>query len=337
MTGMPLGETGAVLPPQKTAGAEVGGEVWIRIGDQALRFRAETGDVRLFLHDNHAPFRIDPDPAGPDCDVRWAIEDIHPSGGPVVHQFQTRWEIRNLPNGFEEITFYNAVGDDPALRPTLQMVSDPEFRSVAVRQAPREGGDGIAYVSEYPWAEYILQRRLGLHGGAILHASMAVRRGVAHIFLGHSGAGKSTIAELAEQIGATIPTDDRTIVTRSPGGMMAWGTPWHGSFRRTSPDGAPVASISLLVQAPGDRLDRVSPGRGVKEMFVRTVQARVTEREVQNTLDTLEQLAAAAPLFELHFRPTVAAVELVFATVDAASAGVAKGDVPSPQGLARDE
>jgi hypothetical protein len=315
-----------------STGAEIGDEVLLRIANQTLRFRADGESVRLFLHDNHLPFRVPAD-TRVDCDVTWSIGEVRPSANPILRQFDTRWEIRGLADGSEEITFFNATADDPTFRPTMQMVSDPEFRSVRVRQAPR--AQSLAFVSEYPWAEYIIQRRLGLYGGAILHASMAVWDGIAHVFLGHSGAGKSTIAELAEQMGATVPTDDRTIVTCGPDGITGWGTPWHGSFRRTSPQGAPIGSISLLVQDTVDRLDPIEPGRAVKEMFVRTVQARITEREVHTTLDTLDAVATRVPFFELHFRPTVAAVQLVLSAAAARTGGADRIDVRTPQGLAR--
>lgn len=323
-----------VQPGQSSTGSVVGDEVSLRIANQTLRFRADSEDVHLFLHDNHVPFRV-PTETAVDCDVRWAIGDVRPSPAPVVRQFEDRWEIRALGDGSEEITFFNATGDDPTFRPTMQMVSDPAFTSVRVRQAPR--GESLAYVSEYPWAEYIIQRRLGLYGGAILHASMAVWDGVAHVFLGHSGAGKSTIAELAEQLGGTIPTDDRTIVTCGPEGVTGWGTPWHGSFRRTSPQAAPIGSISLLVQDAVDRLDPIEPSRAVKEMFVRTVQARITEREVQTTLDTLETVATSVLFFELHFRPTAAAVQLVLSAAASRRVTPGGGDVAAPPGLAQRE
>jgi hypothetical protein len=306
----------------------------LRIANQTLRFRADAEDVHLFLHDNHVPFRVPAD-TPVDCEVRWAIGEVRPSAVPPRRHFEDRWEVRALGDGSEEITFFNATGDDPTFRPTMQMVSDPALTSIRVRQAPR--GESLAYVSEYPWAEYIIQRRLGLYGGAILHASMAVWDGVAHVFLGHSGAGKSTIAELAEQIGGTIPTDDRTIVTCGPEGTTGWGTPWHGSFRRTSPQAARIASISLLVQDSVDRLDPIDPSRALKEMFVRTVQARITEREVQTTLDTLEAVASSVPFFELHFRPTTAAVQLILDAAASRRSASAGGDVAPSQGLARPE
>ena len=309
---------GALESGQVLTAREIGREVTLRIGRQTLRFVAD-GRLRFFLHENHLPFLVS-DAATPDCEVRWTIAPLKRPTAPVFRRFEQRWEVRRQPDGGEEITFYNPIGDGLELEPAMQIVSDAEFRSLVVRQAPR-GGDPVAYVSEYPWAEYITQRRLGLHSGAMLHASTAVFAGVAYLFMGHSGAGKSTIAEIAERMGASIPTDDRTILTVDERGVTAWGTPWHGSFRRSSAEGSPVGSISLLVQDTIDRLGPLDPGRAVKEMFVRTVQARITEREVHRTLETLESVVARVPCHELRFRPTPAAVELVIREGAAAFSG----------------
>jgi hypothetical protein len=318
----------------RRTGSVVGQQVLLRIANQTLRFRADSPDVQLFVHDNHVPFLVPPTTAV-DCDLTWAIGDVVPSSSPAIRTYEDRWELRSLPDGREEITFFNATPDDASVRPSMQMVADPEFTSVRIRQAPRSGEEPIAYVSEYPWAEYIMQRRLGLHGGAILHASMAIWNGVSHIFLGHSGAGKSTIAELAERVGGLIPTDDRVIVTSGPEGVFGWGSPWHGSFPRTSPAGGEIASISLLVQDAADRVEMIDPRRGIKEMFVRTVQMRLSEREVQTTLDTLERVAGSVPFFELHFRPTTAAVRLVLDAAAAWKRASRSPDTTIAQGLAQ--
>ena len=307
-------------------GHEVGDRVTLRIGTQTLAFRTIDRRLRFFLHHDHDAFRVD-DGATADCELIWSIGPIVPSTGPLIHAHEQRWQIRRLAGGGEEIIFSKVSPDDPVWRPTMQMVSDAEFRRVHVRQAPRSPTEFLAYVSEYPWAEYVMQRRLGLHGaGAILHASMAVIDGQAHLFTGHSGAGKSTIAELAERLGAEVPTDDRSILTVADGRAFAWGTPWHGSFRRTSPAGAPIASISLLVQDRETRIERMSVARAVQEMFVRTVQARVTPRETQNTLATLEQIASATSCFELRFQPTVDAVRLVVEATRCAEGSTQRGE-----------
>ncbi len=311
-TGSPV--EGRVEHNASSTGAVVGRMVTLRIANQSIRFQANGAGVDLFLHDSHIPFRV-PDDTQIDCEVSWTIEGVAPAQAPVIHRFGHRWEIRQLSGGREEITFYNPVGNDQRLRPTMQILSDAEFTSLQVRQAPRAGSPSLAYVSEYPWAEYIVQRRLALHGGVILHAAMAVWEGVAYVLMGHSGAGKSTLAELAEELGATIPTDDRTILTINESGITAWGTPWHGSFRRTSPDSAPVGLIALLVHGTDDHIEPMEPRRAVKEMYVRTVQARISEREVQRTLDTIEVVASRVPCYELRFLPTTAAMRLLRSAV----------------------
>jgi hypothetical protein len=301
-------------PDERPGGAVVGPQVTLRYATQTLRFRSDDPRVMFFLHHAHEPFRVaDTEPA--DCQLVWRVEPVEPSPGQPLRASRGRWELRRLPDGREESTFFHVPEDGGERRPTMQLVSDPDFRTIEVRQAPRARDPFVAYASEYPWDEYVLQRRLGISGGAIVHASVAVFEGRGHLFVGHSGAGKSTIAELAEQAGATIPTDDRVVLTATDDGIMAWGTPWHGSFKRKSRDGALLASLSLLVQDTVDRLEPISPARTVKELFVRTVQSRVTDREVHNTLDTLERVAHAVPCFELRFRPTVDAVRLVFDAV----------------------
>jgi energy-coupling factor transporter ATP-binding protein EcfA2 len=162
----------------------------------------------------------------------------------------------------------------------------------------------------YPLLEYCVARLLGRHDGLLIHASTAIVDGFAYVFVGHSGAGKSTMAAIAEAAGARIPTDDRTIITSGPPLPMAWGTPWHGSLIRKSPDGAPIRGLYLLKQAKEDRCEPLPPGRAVKELFVRLIQPRLHRTEVENTLRILERIVQQVPVAQLHFRPTAAAFEL---------------------------
>jgi hypothetical protein len=118
------------------------------------------------------------------------------------------------------------------------------------------------------------------------------------------------MARIAEEAGARIPTDDRTIITMRDGVAMAWGTPWHGSLVRKSPDGAPLRRIYLLQQAPEDRTESIPRARAVKELFVRLIQPRLHPTEVEQTLQVLEETVQRVPVALLYFRPTAAAFEL---------------------------
>jgi energy-coupling factor transporter ATP-binding protein EcfA2 len=148
----------------------------------------------------------------------------------------------------------------------------------------------------------------------VLHATTLLADGGAYVFCGHSGAGKSTMAEQAESTGAEVLSDDRTILTVDDGVVRAWGTPWHGTYRRGSPRSAPVRGVWMLVQAPEDRIAPLHPAQAYKELFVRLIQPSVSAVEVERTLDALGRLVGAVPVAELHFRPTPEAFRLARAS-----------------------
>jgi hypothetical protein len=189
---------------------------------------------------------------------------------------------------------------------------DPSFRTGRLTETPISAA-GAVRADGYPLLEYVVARLLARHDGALIHASTAIVHGSAYVFVGHSRAGKSTMAAIAEAAGAQIPTDDRTILTIRDGKAMAWGTPWHGSLVRKTPDGAPIKQIYLLQKAEIDHREPLSQARAVKELFVRLIQPRLHGSEVQQTLEVLERIAHEVPVSNLYFRPTPAAFELAVA------------------------
>jgi hypothetical protein len=286
-------------------GRIVGREVYMRVGEYTLRFWSPEQDVEFFVHASHESFLVS-DATEVDCDVSWEIGGVRLSDTPVLRTGLDRWEVRRTTSGWEEHGFFG-VGHVPEVCLRLS----PDMRQATIVRAPREPGDSLIFASEHPWSELLISRLLSRDGGVLLHSSTALIEGGAVLFIGHSGAGKSTIAEIAEQNGTVILSDDRTIVVQRDGGPVAWGTPWHGSFPRTAATSAPVRGLFLLKQAPVDRIDSIPPDRALKELFVRLIQPRIAGPEVSRTLDTLSALVAACPLRTLHFRPTPAVMDLV--------------------------
>jgi hypothetical protein len=297
--------TVAHAEPLGHAGSLYGGEVAFRIGVHTIRFRSPDPAVRFFVHEAHEPFLVDAS-AAVDCEVNWVVDEVRPSDAPVVREAGARWELRRLPNGIEEFAFRSTEANVPTL--LLRMSAD--MCSASVVQAPRPGTDGIVFASEYPWSEFIICRLLGRDGGLLVHASSVVFDEGAILFVGHSGAGKSTIAAIAEECGGVVLSDDRTIVTVEDNQALAWGTPWHGTFARGASASVPVRAWYMLVQADGDSIERVPMSRGLKELFVRLIQPRITGTEVGRTMDALTAALRVCPLRILRFRPTSAAVAL---------------------------
>jgi hypothetical protein len=282
-----------------------GAQVAFRIGVHTLRFQSPDPAVRFFVHQTHEPFLVDPE-SDPDCTIDWSVAEFRETDSPVVRRSGQRWELRHLANGVEEFAFRSTEANVP----TLLLRMTPDMGAVSMIQAPRPGGNGVIFASEYPWSEFITCRLLGRDGGLLVHASSVVFEEGALLFIGHSGAGKSTIAAIAEERGGVVLSDDRTILTLEADGVRAWGTPWHGTLARTSAASVPLRGLFLLSQDTTDAVDLVPPDRALKELFVRLIQPRVTGAEVGRTMDALATTLRFCPLRALRFRPTASAVEL---------------------------
>jgi len=280
-------------------------ELSLRFGRLVIAFRGAAGDERFSIEDTHIPFVVPSDtPAHLDLTCR--IAPIQSPNGPIAFSAGRSWDLWRQTDGSEDIVFRGGAefGTD-----VWHLWLDSTFRTGSLSEAPVMC-DGFIRADGYPLLEYIVARQLARHDGALIHASTAIIDGGAYVFVGHSGAGKSTIAAIAEGAGAKIPTDDRTILTAGDGAPMAWGTPWHGSLVRKSPDGAPLRRIYLLQQAGENRCEPLSNSHAVKELFVRLIQPRLHGAEIQQTLHVLESIVEQVPAAVLHFRPTEAAFDM---------------------------
>lgn len=96
----------------------------------------------------------------------------------------------------------------------------------------------------------ILSYRLRERGGLLIHAAGVMRGGAGYLFVGKSGAGKTTTARLSAPT-STILSDDLTILFVGAEGAEVFGSPFFGEFATSGVNrGAPLAGIYFLEQAP---------------------------------------------------------------------------------------
>jgi hypothetical protein len=288
------------LPEQAAPSAEleaVDASFALRYGPLRVRFTGALG-ARVRVVYPHTLFR---DESGaPDCEVRCQFGEPRPFESSPVFRAKSVWELRRDADGREQVFFERREASGSVL-PLMALTIDPGFARAELTRRRIDGEDAI--LVGYPIDEYLVARLLGQRGGVILHASSVAIDGRAFVFLGHSGAGKSTMAELASEAGAEVLSDDRTIVTIERGVATAWGSPWHGSCSKSSPTCAPIAAVLLLVQAPRSEVRRIDAGRAFSEMFVRVYQPTVDAGEVERVVDVLHLVASAVPSGELEFLP----------------------------------
>jgi len=280
--------------------------VSLRYAGQTLRYESPSDAVTLEVSGPRLAFVV-PSDAPPAAIVSCELGEVECSESPILFYAGGAWGTRRLHDGRQELCF----GLDRALVPSpwCRLRHDDALTQLEFRLAPRER-PGIIPIG-FPTDEYIMARRLARSRGVVLHAASLVQDGVAYLFMGHSGAGKSTTAMNAVSVGAEVLSDDRTIVTvEADGRVWAHGTPWHGSFRRATNASAPVGALFLVVQDVEERVAAMTPARAIAEAFVRLVHPSPDTREVEQTADTLESVVTRVPAGELRQRPTPAGYEL---------------------------
>jgi hypothetical protein len=214
------------------------------------------------------------------------------------------WDLRRLDSGAEEVCYYSAGGSGRI--PWATLTVEPSLRSAALLQRTMWGGEPTLRVG-FPFDEYLMCRLLAKAGGFVIHAAAVEHEGMGLLFAGHSGAGKSTISEIAETVGARVLSDDRAIVTMENDRPMLWGSPWHGSHRKGAAANVPLRGVFLLVKDVEDRLIPVAPARAVGELFVRLIHPTVDPGETTRVLEALGALVGQLPVQDLRFRPTAGA------------------------------
>lgn len=285
--------------------AELAGCVALRLGPLVIRFQTDDPSLRFVVRPPHTAFIV-PEDAPATCVVRCRL-DAPPQreDRPTFSPPEGDWALHVEATGGDEMR-YLALEPDGTRAPRLAIRLAPDMSEANVWLRPRSPGDRDLPI-DFPLDEYLATRLLGRAGQVALHACTLAEGEEGLVFVGHSGAGKSTIAELGESVGAEVLSDDRTILTLADDVVRAWGTPWHGSLTRGVPRSAVVRGIFLLVQADVDDVRPMHPATAFAELFVRTVQPTMVPDEVHRLLDALQRIVAAAPVSALHFRPTAAA------------------------------
>jgi hypothetical protein len=170
---------------------------------------------------------------------------------------------------------------------------------------------------EYPLDELVVMHRLGRERGVEVHAAgLRDSDGTGYLFLGHSGAGKSTTTRLwNQQHSMTVLSDDRIILRETDGEIWMHGTPWHGEAAFAAPDKAQIDRLFILEHAPDSALaNRITPVRGgqaVGEIMARSFLPFYDAAALENTMSFLQEIVAAIPCYRLEFRPDGSAVEAV--------------------------
>jgi len=169
------------------------------------------------------------------------------------------------------------------------------------------------YPLEYPLDELLVIHLLARGRGVELHACGVVdAEGRGRLFLGQSGAGKSTMAKLWQKTGeAQILSDDRIILRERGDRLWMYGTPWHGEAQFSCSARAPLTELVFLRQGRSNELVPLGGAEAAARLFACSFPPFYSREGLDFTLRFLEQAVKSVPCYELRFVPEESVVDFL--------------------------
>jgi hypothetical protein len=242
-----------------------------------------------------------------DCDIEvsvaWA-EHLRKLAGRKLFDSGSIWTLYEESGGLVFDFATPVLGRQPYKRLSV----DRKF-STAQLHLNRECFSGTERVCplEYPLDELLVSnwlaagegRGVEVHGCGLVDSKTG-----GHLFVGHSGAGKSTTTRLWKSLRhARILSDDRIILHAHANKICMYGTPWHGEAGFASPEKANIDRIFVLEH--GDRNDilPLTQAQAAAELFARCFPPFYSHHALDFTLSFLHHITNLIPCYLYRFVP----------------------------------
>jgi hypothetical protein len=166
----------------------------------------------------------------------------------------------------------------------------------------------------------VLPELLVVHAGptlgrAYLHASGTLAAGEARLFLGTSGQGKSTAAQIMiRERSEQLFTADRCAAWID-GQPWTASAPWHGGTRAEKPR-VPLASLFVLERGAAPGVRALAGAAALAALTANCFLPRWWPQGVDAALENLERLVARVPVFALCSEPDARLAARVEAVVE---------------------
>ncbi|TCN22207.1 hypothetical protein [Mesobacillus foraminis] len=147
------------------------------------------------------------------------------------------------------------------------------------------------------YSSYIVYHNWGL----LIHSSCAVETGKAHIFSGHSGAGKSTAASLSEP--RELLSDEASIVKITSDNVTIFDSPFRSELNSEgNGQAAPLASIQLLHQSIQNKREQLKKTDALINLVDKVFYWAHSPEESKKVMGLLKTLVSNVPVYELYFK-----------------------------------
>ena len=203
----------------------------------------------------------------------------------------------------------------PRLEPSLYkaVLIDESLTRGRLFFPPPAQGRRPRFAPDYPLDELLFQHRLARDGALEVHACGLFVGDRVALFIGQSGAGKSTTARLwrRHRRGTLILSDDRIVLREEGGRLVAYGTPWHGDGGFARNERGRLGAIFSLAHARRTAVRRLAVAEATALLMARSFPPPWDAHALGRALELCARTASGVPCFELAFTPDRSAVTAV--------------------------
>ncbi|MGA8806229.1 MAG: hypothetical protein WB973_00025 [Thermoanaerobaculia bacterium] len=287
------------------------GEI-VRIANIAIAIRYADGALWRPLSETVSRFALRDAERDVEPDIVITVEAMPadlPPPGRLLFESGAVWRAYDDGGGFRIDCWSDLFGDVPY----KTALFDRDLRKGRILVRPDVYLADTMGPLDYPLDEVLIAHLLGRGRGVELHGCGIIDHdGRGQLFVGQSGAGKTTTARVwLADAHYDIVSDDRVIVRFVNGAWRMFGTPWHGEAELSSPQSAPLAAIHLLVQAPRTELVSLPPAQAAAALFGCTFPPFYDAEALSFTLECLERIVRDLPVRALRFLPDRSIIECV--------------------------
>lgn len=163
---------------------------------------------------------------------------------------------------------------------------------------------------EYPLDGLILYYLTVMNRDLMIHASGVSKDGKGYLFSGISGQGKSTMAGLWNDSGASVIHDDRLIIRRQEGRYMMYNTPVYDN---EEPREAWLDRIFIIGHGTENRITPVNGAAAVSLVIANCIQHNWDPAIIEGLLGSVSAMCNEVPVSRLAFLPDKSVTEHILA------------------------
>jgi hypothetical protein len=258
-------------------------EIITKIGDHLIQINCKSNDLRNFFQKNFLP---NIGKAEQKLNLIINIEDGY--GIPFKD-----YEVKITKQ--DDKLFYR--------RADYLIEVDREFKSATVSV---HDALALKHALTNLYSSFIVYHNWGL----LIHSSCVIEKGKAHIFSGHSGAGKSTAAKLSYP--RELLSDEATLVKITPEGIRIYNSPFRSELEAQQFEGdVELASVQMLHQSLQNKRIKITKSDALVHLMDKVFFWPHSQEETKEILRLMTTMVKQVPVYELHFQKNNTFWELI--------------------------